>query len=283
VQLALVLRRVPPGVVTVVHLLDDPGRASRGGWAFDPAKGVSDPVFGAADLREVYDRATGSGDGGYLGRCTAPLLVDRETGRVVCNDSAQIVRMLGCAQEPAPGTTDCREVELVPADLRDEIEMTNAWTYALLSNAVYRSGFATTQEAFERAVNDVARGLERAERLLEGRRFLCGERVTEADVMLLPCAARFDAVYAFLFLRGSCGLWRERPSLQRWLQDCWSLPGVRNTIDVRSCQESYYGTLFPLNPSQIVPFPMAKSVGISGLEEVVEKTEVEELFYWRGA
>ncbi|CAE8622042.1 unnamed protein product, partial [Polarella glacialis] len=277
IQLALVLRRVPENLVARVQMLDEPERASRGGWAFDPARGVSDPVFDAADLREVYDRAAGGEGKGYVGRCTAPLLVDRSTGRAVSNDSIQLVRFITTARLASD-----REVDLFPGGLESTIEETNRWTYELLSNAVYRAGFSTSQEAFARAAEDVTRGLDRANELLASQRFLCGDHITEADVMLLPCAARFDAVYAFLFLRGSCGLWREREHLRRWLRDCWSLPGVRETVDVRACQQSYYGTLFPLNPSQIVPVPAADPDALGPAEEL-SISEAEACFHWKKA
>ena len=278
VALALAMRRVPERCVARVPLLDDPERASRGGWAFDPSRGFQDPVFQAKDLREVYDRSAG-GSSGYVGRCTAPLLVDRQRSKAVSNDSAEIVRMIVTAEASAMELEKGRQVDLFPEKLRKEIEETNRWTYNLLSNAVYRAGFATSQEAFARACRDVAEGLQRIEELLAERSFLCGDRITEADVMLLPCAARFDAVYASLFLRGSCGLWREGPHRRRWLQRCWALPRVAETVDVRRCQESYFRTLFPLNPSQILPVP---SFNPDALGPVVEgNLDEDSIFHWR--
>ncbi|CAE7204443.1 gto2 [Symbiodinium necroappetens] len=278
-KLALILRRLPPRCVADVKLVDNAERASRGGWAFDPQQGAVDPVFGAADLREVYDRAAGRDGSGYVGRCTAPLLVDTRSRRAVSNDSVQIVRLIGTASETDEERSQGRAVDLVPQELIGQIEATTRWTYELLSNAVYRAGFATTQEAFARAARDVAEGLQRVEEQLAGSRFLCGDRLTEADVMLLPCAARFDAVYASLFLRGSCGLWREGEHRRRWLQRCWSLPGVPHTVDLRACQESYFRSLFPLNPSQIVPVP-ASDPGALGTESISEE-DLDEFFHWR--
>ncbi|CAK8992597.1 unnamed protein product [Durusdinium trenchii] len=278
VALALALRQVPNRCVARVQLLDDPERASRGGWAFDSSRGFEDPVFQAKDLREVYDRAAG-GSAGYVGRCTAPLLVDRQRSKAVSNDSKEIVRMIVTAKASAAELEQGRQVDLLPEELRNEIEETNRWTYDLLSNAVYRAGFATSQEAFARACRDVAEGLQRIEELLAERTFLCGDRITEADVMLLPCAARFDAAYASLFLRGSCGLWREGPHRRRWLQRCWALPRVAETVDVRRCQESYFRTLFPLNPSQILPVP---SFNPDALGPVVQgNLDEDSIFHWR--
>eukprot|EP00434_Breviolum_minutum_P025479 symbB.v1.2.022513.t1/scaffold2002.1/size92861/7 len=278
VALALALRQVPERCIARVQLLDDPEKASRGGWAFDPSNGFPDPVLQAKDLREVYDRTTG-GSNGYVGRCTAPLLVDRQRLKAVSNDSEEMVRMIVTAEASSKELEQGRRVDLLPSHLQAEIEETNRWTYHLLSNAVYRAGFATSQEAFTRACRDVAEGLQRLEELLAERPFLCGDRITEADVMLLPCAARFDAVYASLFLRGSCGLWREGPLRRRWLQRCWQLPMVPSTVDVRRCQESYFRTLFPLNPSQILPVPSRNPDDLGPLVE--GKMDVETLFHWR--
>jgi len=278
VQLAVTLARIPSSLVALVPLLDDPQRASRGGWAFDPSRGFQDPVFNAADLREVYDKGCG---GRYTGRCTAPLLIDRRTQKVVSNDNIEIVRMLlEAATSQDMGLS--KMVDLRPRHLLQDIDEACAWTYDMLSNGVYKAGFATQQGAYERAARDVAQGLERLEQVLDKQRFICGDKITEADVMLLPCALRFDAVYAFLFLRGACGLWRDRPSLKRWLSDCCSLPGVKSTIDLRACQESYYRTLFPLNASQIVPAshtperlqPFAEA-------EEMQLAQAEALFHWR--
>eukprot|EP00913_Durusdinium_trenchii_P032157 g30111.t1 len=262
-----------PGADGCDQLVDDGG-----GWAFDSSRGFEDPVFQAKDLREVYDRAAG-GSAGYVGRCTAPLLVDRQRSKAVSNDSKEIVRMIVTAKASAAELEQGRQVDLLPEELRNEIEETNRWTYDLLSNAVYRAGFATSQEAFARACRDVAEGLQRIEELLAERTFLCGDRITEADVMLLPCAARFDAAYASLFLRGSCGLWREGPHRRRWLQRCWALPRVAETVDVRRCQESYFRTLFPLNPSQILPVP---SFNPDALGPVVQgNLDEDSIFHWR--
>ncbi|GIL63806.1 hypothetical protein Vafri_17794 [Volvox africanus] len=124
--------------VTLTRLEDDPTRARRGGWVFravDP-----DPVFRAADLWEVYDTC----QPGFRGRCTAPLMVDRVRRVAVCNESAEIVRSLD--EMHLPGCTD---VQLRPRHLVAQIEQLNTKIYSAVNNGVYRSGFATTQEAYE--------------------------------------------------------------------------------------------------------------------------------------
>lgn len=67
--------------------------------------------------REVYD----AGSPGYRGRCTAPLLVDRRTRALVCNESADIVRMLNTLRG-LPGSS---AVDLRPPELAAEIDAVN--------------------------------------------------------------------------------------------------------------------------------------------------------------
>merc|ERR1719379_813538 len=99
-------------------------------------------------------------------------------GLAISNDNPEIVRLLTGAATPSVG----RQVQLLPPELEREIDETNRWTYELISNGVYRAGFSTTQVAYDRAIRDVTRGLERAEEILTKQRFLVGDRVTEADV-----------------------------------------------------------------------------------------------------
>lgn len=90
VSIALALRGLG-GAISSTRLADDPEKASRGGWCFDDAR--PDPFIGARDLKQVYDAIT-PGEEGYTGRCTAPLMIDLQTGLLVCNESADIVRIL---------------------------------------------------------------------------------------------------------------------------------------------------------------------------------------------
>lgn len=127
-----------------------------------------------------------------------------------------------------------------------------------INNAVYRSGFATTQAAYDAAQRDLWPSLDRAEALLSSSRFLLGDKVTEADVRLFPTIIRFDSAYATLFRCSRRRIAGGYPNLQRWLREMHGLrmpgcgTGVKETIDVGRARESYFGQLFPLNPSGIV-------------------------------
>lgn len=224
--------------ISTTTLVDDPVKASRGGWIL-PEK---DPRSGASDLRQVYESVLP----GYTGRCTAPLLIDTESNQFVSNESKDIVRLLQQLHDATRTEADER-VHLFNDD------DTNEWVYQLLNNGVYRCGFCTSQAAYNQAYADVQEGLRRANERLGGHKFLGGdEKMSVADVYLFPTLIRFDGAYGPLF-RASRSRIRDYPNLKRWLKDMWNIPGVSDTIDLKDAVESYYRQLFPLNPSGIVP------------------------------
>mgnify|MGYP005856508561 CR=1 FL=1 len=248
-----------PNEIGVTQLVDDPIKASRGGWVFSPQQ--PDPVFGGQckDLRELYDKL--SLGGSFKGRCTAPLLVDKKTKRIVSNESADIVRMLNTATFGKKDVKDKR-IDLYPAELANEIDETNEWVYRMINNGVYRCGFSTTQAAYDEASRDVRDGLKRCDEILSKQDFLCSKnQFTEADLRLLPTILRFDGAYAPLFKAGGTHL-RIRsdfPNIHAWLKRCWAIPGVKDSIDLADATGSYFKQLFPLNPGGIIPTPLTAS------------------------
>jgi glutathionyl-hydroquinone reductase len=245
--------------VSHVTLLDNPRKASRGGWILREKD-----EHGHVDLKQVYDYynvAPGV-------RCTAPLLVDTIDRVFVSNESADILRLL-YTLAVADDDDDEGNDSLYPVALRTEIDEMNEWIYRLVNNGVYRCGFCTTQGAYDVASRDVRVGLDRCEAILSkpNAHYLLGRRFTEADVRLLPTLLRFDGVYAPLFRAGGAHLRLQSnyPALHRYLRRCWTnLPAVRESIDLADACGSYYRQLFPLNPSGIVPTPVsARDLGLS--------------------
>ena len=246
VRLTLNVKGIDKSLVSVTQLVDDPTKASRGGWILSPAD--PDPLFTAPDLRTVYDRLSGP-TGSYEGRCTAPLLVDKRFRCIVSNESSDICRMLNDVQGG-------RDIDLVPDDLQEAIDETNEWVYTLLNNGVYQCGFSTTQRAYDKASANVRSGLDKANTILATQDFLCGDRFTEADIWLLPTALRFDGVYGPLFRAGGAHLrlQADYPHIFAWMKRCWNtVDGVRTSIDLPQANGSYYQQLFPLNPGGIIP------------------------------
>ena len=215
------------------------------GWTFVESPGVTgDRLHGADFLHQVYTR----GRSDYSGRVTVPVLWDRETGRIVSNESSEIIRMLNSAFDgvgAAPG-------DYYPEPLRAEIDRINARVYATVNNGVYRAGFATTQEAYEEAVTELFASLDWLEDLLAQRRYLAGERVTEADWRLFTTLLRFDPVYHGHF---KCNLRRlaDYPNLWGHTRELYQWPGVAGTVDFAHIKGHYYASHGTINPTGIVP------------------------------
>ncbi len=227
--------------VSVVHWL------MRGeGWTFADGPGVvPDTVNGAERLYEVYVKA----QPGYTGRVTVPVLWDRERATIVNNESSEIIRMFNTAFDglgAKPG-------DYYPEALRPEIDEINARVYATLNNGVYRSGFATTQEAYEEAVNPLFDTLDWLEETLsDGRLYLCGQTLTEADWRLFTTLIRFDPVYVGHF---KCNRRRiaDYPHLSAYTKRLYEHPGVAGTVDFDHIKRHYYESHRHINPTGIVP------------------------------
>lgn len=218
-----------------------------GGWTFERgAPGATgDRVNGFRSLREVY-LAT---DPDYDGRITVPVLWEKKCGRIVNNESAEILRILNAEFQAFAGHP---EVDLYPEPLRERIDALNEWIYPQINNGVYQCGFARTQRAYSEAFRALFDALDRAEAILARSRYLAGEQLTEADVRLFTTLVRFDAVYVTHF---KCNLRRiiDYPNLWAYTRDIHSLPGVAETVNMKHIKRHYYESHRQINPLGIVP------------------------------
>ena len=236
--------RMLKGLEDAISLsLVDPIRDERG-WRFGPD--FPEPLGHGWDfLSEAYTAT----DPSFDARVTVPVLWDKQTGRIVNNESADILVMLN---EEWDAVAKHPELDLYPAELRPEIDELNGWIYDDINNGVYKSGFAATQEAYEAAVHPLFAALERADELLASRRYLTGDEPTLADWRLFRTLVRFDAVYVGHF---KCNLKRiaDFPNLSGYLRDLYQQPGVAGTVYFDQIKRHYYGTHGSLNPTGIVP------------------------------
>ena len=215
------------------------------GWTFEDGPGVvPDPLLGAEFLYQVYLAA----DRSYTGRVTTPVLWDKLNRTIVNNESSEIIRMFNSAFDD----TGARRGYYYPVDLREEIDALNQRIYETLNDGVYRAGFATTQAAYEDAVGTLFETLDWLEARLARRRYLCGDRVTEADIRLLVTLLRFDLVY---FSHFKCNARRiaDYPNLSGYARDLYQMPGVAATFDAGHVKRHYYESHRTLNPSGVVP------------------------------
>lgn len=215
------------------------------GWVFREGDAeIPDPHLGIDYLWQLYVAA----DPTFTGRVTVPVLWDRERATIVNNESREILRML--TTEFRPLWT--REVELCPEDLREEIDRVIDAIYEPVNNGVYRSGFARSQEAYEEAVTELFDALDHWESVLAGQRYLCGDRLTEADICMFTTLVRFDAVYHTHF---KCNIRRvvDYPNLWGFVRDVYQTPHVAETVRFDHIKQHYFGSHETINPTGIVP------------------------------
>jgi putative glutathione S-transferase len=226
----------------------DPIRDERG-WAFTGGDYV-DEVNGFEYLSEGY-LAT---DPSYGARVTVPVLWDKQTGVIVSNESADILRM----QETVFAALADHPVELYPEPLREEIDALNERIYDSVNNAVYKAGFATNQTVYEHEVAALFATLDDLDERLAGRRFLFGPQPLETDWRLFTTLVRFDAVYQIHF---KCSLRKliEYEQLWPYARDLYQWPGVADTVDFDEIRRHYYLTHPMINPSGLVAVRPAES------------------------
>ena len=215
------------------------------GWTFAPGEGVvPDTVNGVSYMHQLYTKANPT----YSGRASVPVLWDKERATIVNNESSEIIRMLNSAFD----SVGARPGDYYPEPLRAEIDALNARVYDTVNNGVYKTGFATTQEAYEAAVVPLFETLDWLEARLAGRRFLMGPEPTEADWRLFTTLIRFDPVYVGHF---KCNIRRlaDYPVLFAYTRDLYQWPGVRETVDFTHIKRHYYMSHTRVNPTGIVP------------------------------
>lgn len=241
----LVFRRLK-GLEEMISLSVVHWRMKENGWEFRDGPGViPDPLHGAQFMHQVYTAAKPD----YTGRVTVPVLWDKDKGTIVSNESADLIRMFNSAFDrvgAAPG-------DYYPEALRSEIDAVNSDVYAHVNNGVYKSGFATSQDVYREEVTKLFDALDRLEqRLSDGRRYLTGDTLTEADWRLYTTLVRFDPVYHGHF---KCNLRRltEYPALSAYARRLHTGHGVGDLFDLEHARRHYYESHDMINPSGVVP------------------------------
>lgn len=215
------------------------------GWTFLPGDGViPDNVLNAKFMHQVYTAAEPE----FSGRVTVPVLWDKKTGTIISNESSEIIRMFNSAFD----NVGALDGDYYPEILREEIDRLNARIYDTFNNGVYRSGFSTTQKAYEEAVVPLFDTLEFLENILQEKRYLTGESLTEADWRLFTTLVRFDPVYHGHF---KCNLKRivDYPNLWGYTRELYQQPLVAATVHMDHIKNHYYASHESINPSGVVP------------------------------
>lgn len=214
------------------------------GWQFSAKPGCIPDTINSADyLWQIYVKANPN----YTGRVTVPVLWDKQSGKIVNNESRQIIQMFDREFGEYANDTD-----FYPEELQAEIDRVLDKIYQPINNGVYRSGFAVSQAAYNQAVMELFTALEHWEMVLGKQRYLCGNRITIADWCLFTTLFRFDLAYYSLF---KCNLKRliDFPNLWNYCRELYQYPGVQSVSSIEHVKQLYYAGLPELNPSRIIP------------------------------
>ena len=199
------------------------------GWTF----GEPEPLLGAVHMHQVYTADNSS----FTGRCTVPVLWDKESNSIVNNESADIIRMFNSAFDSISGVD---QIDYYPEPLRARIDSLNEKIYENINNGVYRCGFSSSQQAYDDAFELLFDTLDELDDLLGNQRYLCGEMVTEADWRLFSTLVRFDLAYYGQF---RCNRQQLKDYMNLWpyCRDLYQLPRVADTVDIDAIKGIYYG------------------------------------------
>ncbi|KAL7562985.1 hypothetical protein ACA910_018623 [Epithemia clementina (nom. ined.)] len=206
-----------------------------------------DSVFAKKYVKEIYEAA------GIHDQKSVPILFDKHTKTVVNNESAEILRMFGTVFQKV--SKHASTVNLYPVESRKVIDELNDWVYKDIANGSYKAGFSSNQDVYEAAYDTFFQALDKLNLILEQKKFLVGDEVTEADLRLFPPIFRFDPVYHARFKLNYKNLWEYR-NVWRWMQDMMALPGIEpvaNAEYLQHCKQGYFGRTgngtVPLGPS----------------------------------
>ena len=210
----------------------------REGWTFGDS---GEELLSAKHIHDVYTAANND----FTGRCTVPVLWDKAAGTIVNNESADIIRMFDAVFDDQEGVSDTRYY--LP-EYAEEIDRLNERIYATVNNGVYRCGFSQSQEAYNQAYDLLFETLDYLDAILANQRYLCGDRITEADWRLFATLIRFDVAYYSQF---KCNKRRvsDYPNLWPYTRDLYQHPGVAKTVDIEAIKGIYFGS----RPPHIIP------------------------------
>lgn len=213
------------------------------GWKFSEKS--PDPIGNKNTLKEYYHQS----EKDYNGKITVPVLYDKKTGKIVNNESAEILRIINSEFNDFAKNKD---LDLYPEHLREKIDEINTWIYDTINNGVYRCGFATSQEAYDEAFEKLFTALDRVEDILSKSRYLIGNTLTEADVRLWTTLLRFDPVYVTHFKTNKKRI-ADYPNIFGFTRELYQIPEIKKTVDMTHIKNHYFVSHVHINPNRIVP------------------------------
>lgn len=214
-------------------------------WNFKPGDGViPDPIYNAKDMKEIYQHV----EPGFDGYISVPVLFDKKKKTIVNNESSEIIRMFNSAFD----AIGAKEGDYYPEELRKDIDKINDYIYDNVNNGVYKAGFATTQEAYDESVKALFEALDYLDDYLEGKEYLVGDQITEADIRLFVTLIRFDPVY-FGHFKCNVKQIKDYKNLSTYTRRLYQIPEFKETIHFDHIKDHYYKSHESINPTRIVP------------------------------
>ncbi len=210
---------------------------------------TGDTLYQGNYLRERYF----ANNPDYNGNITVPVLWDKQQKRIVNNESSEIIRMFNSAFNELTGN----QYDYYPQALRGDIDSINDLVYHNINNGVYKTGFATSQQAYETNCRKLFDALDQVETRLAQQPYLVGEQITEADWRLFTTIIRFDAVYHTHF-KCNIRLLKEYDHIYRYMLELYHQPGIAETVNMAHIKRHYYASHRSINPYGIVPLGHAQ-------------------------
>jgi len=221
------------------------------GWSFnhdeESAKlygTTGDNLYGSKFISEKYLAQ----DPDYSGVNSVPVLWDKQDKVIINNESSEIIRMFNSAFNDITGN----KLDFYPEHLREKINHENELVYHKINNGVYKTGFATTQEAYDKNVKELFFALEQLDEKLSKQRYLAGNEITEADWRLWATLVRFDSVYHTHF-KCNLKLIKEFSNIYNYMLELFQVPNVAKTVNEAHIKRHYYASHLAINPYGIVP------------------------------
>jgi len=250
--------------VTYVHptwQYTQPGEDEHRGWVFGSEGGKTltntsgigsfpsnwgdeDPIMGAKSIREIYLKVNDT-----TGKYILPILWDNKLETIVSNESSEIIRVLNSEFNEFAKNPD---LDLYPSEFAKEIDEVNKWIYPTFNNGVYRCGLSSTQESYDEAIDELTASFDKIDAILQKKRYLVGNFITEADVRLFVTLFRFDEVYDVYFKCNTRCVART-PALLNYVRDIYQMPGVTETCRMDMIKAHYYTSHVELNKYSIIP------------------------------
>jgi putative glutathione S-transferase len=213
------------------------------GWEFSNIS-RDNPISELNYLHQLYTTA----EPNYSGRVTVPVLWDKKTQSIVNNESAEIIEIFNSAFNHLTGD----DKDFFPEELRDEIDELNQFIYHNINNGVYKTGFATSQQAYEKNFTHLFNALDEIEQRLSTNRFLIENKLTVCDWRLFTTLIRFDSVYYGHFKCNRQQI-EDYPNMANYLRELYQLPGIKETCNFEQIKTHYYYSHTQINPTQVVP------------------------------